>query len=64
MTYRLDDWTCQTCGTVREEMTEKGGPREIEIPCLVCQAVTRHDRKLSAPAQYMGERLQIGRAHV
>jgi hypothetical protein len=58
VSYRLDDWRCDTCGTIREAMTERGGPRSATLACDGCSSETTHERLLSAPAEYLGEKVR------
>lgn len=59
--FRSFDWECQTCGNVdwRVVGVPSGSsvPTEHLWPCDMCEAETLHDRVLSLPAPYMGERV-------
>ena len=58
MSLRLDDWECVDCGEVREELTEKNGPKSTQLACVICEEKTDHRRLMSAPARYLGKRLR------
>lgn len=58
--HRLFDWQCSSCGTVTEQIVvfPQGAraPSVIVAPCEVCETDEPHDRLLSTPARYMGDR--------
>jgi len=59
MTWRLDDWACEKCGSRHEEMTDKADTRRaVPLLCQVCGEETPHIRLMSAPAPYRRERIQ------
>lgn len=58
--YRLCDWQCTVCGSVREAYVDTpcGEPirRQTDIECVRCYTVTLHDRLLSLPAKPLFDR--------
>lgn len=59
--FRLYDWQCCACGKVDEHLTScpagERPKRKATQLCRWCGDVTPHERLMSCPAPYMGERV-------
>ena len=59
--FRRYDWECQECLGVREVVVEfpqgESPPRTLNMACPTCRDVNVHERMLSLPAEYHGERV-------
>jgi len=59
--YRLADYVCKRCGLKTETLVSvprgKTIPKRKRLDCDHCLATMPHDYVMSAPAQYLGERV-------
>lgn len=59
--FRLYDWGCDDCNYLHEPLIDVpvGGavPLVAYFYCPLCEETTKHERELSLPAPYMGERV-------
>ena len=53
--FRLFDWQCTKCNRIAERV-EPAELKHLHADCPVCGTMTNHDRILSAPAPYLGEK--------
>jgi hypothetical protein len=60
---KLYDWECQHCGAVSEQFVDvdTDAPQWYVHDCGTCQAGTAHRRLMSAPAQYLADRVMAPR---
>ena len=58
---RLYDWDCRRCGAIGEHLVRVDSgtapPKESTLPCPACNQDTPHERRLSLPAPYLGEKV-------
>lgn len=59
--YRLYDWRCTECNVPEEHLTEcpvgETPRKRSRLMCRWCGGITPHERLMSCPAPYMGERV-------
>jgi hypothetical protein len=60
MPWRLYDWECIHCQTIREDLVpyvaEESPPSRNEMWCKTCDKITMHHRLIACPAKYLYDR--------
>ena len=60
--HRMFDWRCASCGSTRERIVwvpaRAANPTTMTLWCDACAAKTEHERLISMPARYMGDRVR------
>jgi hypothetical protein len=59
--FRFFDFQCTVCNVVRDAVIEypqgETPPKTQQLTCFDCQKETRHERLISMPAEYHGEKV-------
>jgi hypothetical protein len=64
---KLFDWKCRSCGATIEHVIDVAAkmlaPRTMRSSCRSCRKRTTHERLMSAPAPYTGEKVYCPRVY-